>query len=562
MRQVFHLAVVTAIAVSSVGACAPATPTAVPAAPTKVASPAAAATAAPATIAQPTVAAAIPTPAVKIKRGGVIVDAAPKDIPSMDPLFDTGGTTLKELGLYEALLRRDVVDFKDGKSEFRPELAESWQQVDPKTITFKLRKGVKFHDGSEFNAEVAKWNLDRMANHPKSLSKQYGDNLASIEVVDPYTLKINYKAPSALQLFNLTPSTGGTGSVGMMMLSKAHMDKVGEAAFASNPSGTGPMKFKQWLRNSEFTMTKFDGYWKDGADGQKLPYLDGLRMRFIPDGAVMLTELKAGTLHVTRELSAGDLPALKGNQEIEITMLKWAPGRQYFAFNPNKEPFGKNVKLRQAAQYALDRENMARVLGLDAGRPSYWLGWIPGWSGYDEKLPRYEYNVEKAKALVVEAGYPDGVDVALMHNSASSDKRRVEMIQAMWAKAGIRATLELMENVAARQRASAGNFEVYDKGLTASPDPGYYNRFFTCDGSANWTGYCNKEVDKCFADAGAEMDSAKRHETYKRCITIMQEDANKAGTINIDTVLVHRKEVKNIRMQGFSQDLGEAWLDK
>jgi peptide/nickel transport system substrate-binding protein len=550
------------------GCAAPAAPTAAPTKPAAgaTAAPIAVATVAPAAPAAAATKPAAPSPTAppvaKIKRGGVLVSSVNTASPSLDPLYDIRGTNLKEVAMYEALIRYPVVDFEKGKSELKPELAESWQQVDPKTVVLKLRKGVKFHDGSDFNAETAKWSLERMGKETKSLSKRLAENYDKLDVVDPYTLKINYKNPSGLQIIDLTAATQGTGSVGSVMLSKAHFEKVGAAEFEKNPSGTGPMKVQEWKRDDVLVVTRFDGYWRDGADGKKLPYLDGMRQRFITDNATIMAELKAGTMHITRSLSPSDIATLKSTPDLQYMLLHWAPQPHYAGFNPDRTPFGKNLKLRQAAQHAVDRESMAKVLGMDAGKPLYWGTWNVAWLGYDEALPKYEFNIEKATALVKEAGYANGVDLNLLHYVPTLDRRKAEMLQSMWAKAGIKVTLDSGEATSARQKIKAGEFESHTFNMAFSPDPAHFNRMYTCNGTANWANYCNPETDKCMLDGERETDPAKRTEIYKKCQKIMYEDALSAGLYQVSPILSFRKEVKGVQVQAATEDYDEIWLDK
>jgi peptide/nickel transport system substrate-binding protein len=550
------------------GCAAPATPTVAPDKPAAAVTAASAATGIPpaATATKPAAspAAAAPTaaPATKIKRGGVLVSSVNTASPSLDPLYDIRGTNLKEVAMFEALIRYPVVDFEKGKSELKPELAESWQQVDSKTVTLKLRKGVKFHDGSDFNAETAKWSLERMGKEAKSLSKRMAENYDKLEVVDPYTLKITYKNPSGLQIIDLTAATQGTGSVGSVMLSKAHFEKVGAAAFETQPSATGPMKVQEWKRDDVLVVTRFDGYWRDGADGKKLPYLDGMRQRFVTDNATIMAELKAGTMHITRSLSPSDLATLKSSPDLGYMLFHWAPQPHYAGFNPDRAPFGKNLKLRQAAQYAIDRESMSKVLGMDAGKPLYWGTWNVAWLGYDETLPKYEFNVDKAAALVKEAGYPSGIDINLLHYVPTLDRRKAEMLQSMWAKAGIKATLDSGEATSARAKIKAGDFESHTFNMAFSPDPAHFNRMYTCAGTANWSNYCNPETDKCMAEGERETDPAKRAEIYKKCQKIMFEDGLSAGLYQVSPILAFRKEVKGIQVQAATEDYDEIWLDK
>ncbi len=529
-----------------------ASPTSAPAA--AATKPAAAGTAAPA--------AATAAPKVNIKRGGVLVHATGSFPPSADPIYDTLGTHLKEMALYEALLRYEVTDWKTGNLTLAPELAESWKQVDPKTVELKLRKGVKFHDGSDFDASVAKWSLERMGERPKSLSKRLAENFDKVDVVDPYTLKITYKRPSALQLLNLTVATAGTGSIGPAILSKKQMDTVGEEAFGQGKvAGTGPMQLTDWKRDSEFTLKKFDNYWKMGEDGQKLPYLDGFRYRLISDLAVQMTELKAGSLHISRSLNPALLPSVKSDPNLVIQMIPWGPSRYYFGFNDKKTPFGNNLKLRQAAQYATDRESLAKVLALDAGWGGYWWGWTPNWVGYDETLPRYTFDLNKAQQLIKESGV-ENPTIELQHEIPQSHRQVAEMLQQMWSKIGIQMSLLPADQAAGREKIKLGNFEMHIWSMAPSPDPAHFERMFTCAGAANWNNYCNKEMDKCMDEGQSELDPKKRADIYKKCQKILYEDAQIANHYNSAAMFVYRKEVKGLRMQSHSEDVGEMWLDK
>jgi len=469
---------------------------------------------------------------------------------------------MKEMGLFEGLLRYEVTNFEKGTQELKPELAESWKQVDSKTLEIKLRQGVKFHDGTDLNAEVAKWVLERMATAPKSLSKRLGENFDKIDVVDPYTLKISYKRPSALQALNLTLATAGTGSIGPAMVSKKNIETIGEEAVGQGKVvGTGPFKMAQFKKDDEFTLAKFDGYWKMGDDAQKLPYLDGVRYRLISDAAVQLVELKAGTLHTTRSIAIPMIPSVKADPNFQVIQVFWSPNRWFSGFNDKKSPFGTNLKLRQATQYATDRESMAKVMGLEFGWPGYYVGWIPAWSGYDESLPHYTFDLNKAQQLVKESG-ADNLNIEYLHYLPNTYKQVAEMLQQMWGKVGVKMTLLPAEQAAAREKVKSGGFEFSSWTMAPSPDPAHFERMFTCDGAANWNNYCSKDADKCMIDAQAEMDPVKRANDYKTCQKIFYEDAQLTNMFNTPMFQVSRKEVKNLKMQIHSADVQEVWLDK
>ncbi len=567
MRSLRTVSIFTAalLVIALVSACAPAAPTAAPTKPSAApaaATSAPAASTSPAAAAKPTTAAAA-APAPKVKRGGTLVLA--REVPAtMDPIYDTVSTVTGEMGLYETLVEYVTSDLKDGNFKFEGLLAESWEQQSPTVLVLKLRKGVKFHDGSDFTADVAKWSLERMATATRSFSKRHGQNFDKLEAVDANTLKITYKQPSALHLFNLSSGTGGTGSVGPVILSKAQMDKVGEDAFGQGKvSGTGPFKMTDYKQGDVATLVKNESYWDKGADGQALPYLDGVKVRTMNDLAVQFTELRAGTLQLTGAPKPADLPTLKQNPDLVIVQMKWAALRGYYGFNQAKGPWGTNAKLRQAAQYATDRENYTKVMNLEAGTPDWMQGWPTFWPGYDASLtPVYKLDPDKAAALVKEAGFPNGVDLLLTHDNNTTKRKQAELLQGMWLKAGIKVTLEALEVVAARQKMKAGNFEMHQWDNSPSPDPAYASRMFVSDGSAQLINYNNADVDKCFADGEREMDQSKRNEIYKKCQKIVQEDGQIAGINRADTLIVFRKEVQGVKIRFAISDLTGIWLDK
>ncbi|MCL4533949.1 MAG: ABC transporter substrate-binding protein [Bacteroidetes bacterium] len=553
MRARIHLvSVLTVLAL--LGACAPAAPTIAPTKPQLA--PTAVPIAAPQ--APPTV-----TPAPAVKRGGILKYASNKDTDSWDPIFSGVNEAVSPLAVYETLVRWNLVDEKTGKHDIGPELAESWKFEDPTHLILSLRKGVKFHDGSDFNAEVVKWNLERARDDKKSLAKRLVENVSAVDVVDPYTVKLSLKAPSALTLPDLTRSTGGTGSSGTMMASKAAWEKLGGDSYASKPSGTGPMKFVGWARDDKTTVTRWESYWAKGVDGKPLPYIDGIEGRIIRDKAVILVELRTGTVDASYDAVPQAYESIKANPDLRLWLLPWAASRQMIGFNQDKPPFGGNIRLMQAAQYAVDREALAKTVGFGVGEPLNYGAWIPSWPGYDESLPRYEYNPTKAKQLVREAGFPDGVETELAFQTTTplADKAS-EMIERMWNAVGIRTKLWSAETLAFKARNKAGEFQAANWYMSSSPDIAYYNRMYLSDGSANWSNFHDVEVDKCIREGASLIDFDTRDKVYKRCIKLVYETAALQGLYALPYNFVYRKEVKGVREQLIDLDLREVWLDK
>ncbi|MCL4533563.1 MAG: ABC transporter substrate-binding protein [Bacteroidetes bacterium] len=561
MRSLQTFGVVT-LALLISGACTPAAPTSVPtkAPPAATVAPAAAATAAP--TAAPKVAAPTATPAAKIKRGGVVTMARTSSYNDMDPhrtVADGPITTM----LYDTLLDYSMVDPNTGKHELAPMLAEAWKVIDPKTIEFKLRKGVKFHDGSDWNAEVAKWNIERIRDDKKSAGKHLVSEIETVEIADPLTIRLKLKVPWATLLINLTGTTGGAGGNATQMASKAAVDKGGDEILSTKPVGTGPMVIDQWLRDDKVIMKKWDGYWKTGADGKPLPYLDGFVERVIRDTSVQLVELRSGNIQVMENADPKDVASIKSNPDLVYWEIPWANVARFtFGFNQEREPFKGNVKVRQAAQYAIDRENLAKVMGFGLAKPAYYAFWTPALLGYNENIPNYKFDLAKSKQLLAEAGYPNGYDLNIMVTARDPDRKIGEIVKQMWDTAGIRTTLDIIERLAAIDRSNAGNFQSYFWGQNASPDPDLQSRMIVTGRPSNWSRYSNPELDKCMADGRSVYENQERQKIYERCLRIVQEDALIGSGYLEPYNRVFNKSVKALQVHWIQTDLRETWLDK
>ncbi len=566
MPPMFHWVLnltLVALVTGLVAACAPAAPTAAPPA-TKP--PAAAATTAPAPTsvgvsttpkpaASPTAAAAA---APKIKRGGHLIGARAWTYGDFDPQRSASSGPVNAL-IYDRLLEINPSDPKTGKPhELEGMLAESWKVVDPKTVEFKLRKGVKFHDGSDWNAEVAKWNLDRLLFDKKSYNREVYANINSIAIIDPYTIQIKLKEPWGTLLLNLTSLQTST-----LFGSKQAVEKGGDDILSTKPVGTGPFVIDQWVRDNKVVLKRFDNYWKMGADGKPLPYIDNYTERFIQDTSITLVELKAGTVHTAEDMEAKDIASIKANPDLVYWELPWVSALYFtYGVNTNAAPFQDNLKLRYALQYALDRDNMAKAMGFGMAKPAYYWAWAPATLGYDEKIVKYPFDLNKAKQSLAEAGYPNGLDISLLVVSRQPEQRIGEMVKQMWDTAGIRTTLDVAERLAANERAKAGNFDVFFFRHRNYPDPEMSLRLATCGVGSNYTGYCNQELQKCIAEAKTKFDNKDREQVYKKCLTIVQEDAAVGGGYFIPQNRVHAKFVKDLKVKWETSDYREVWLDK
>lgn len=543
-------------------ACASAAPTT---APTKVPPPsgatgpaptAAASKPAEAPTAAPTKpAAATPTPAAKVKRGGTL-RVSIGNTSNLDPHLTTSQNQAVHRLLYDALFRYELVDDKTNRYDVVGELAESWQMVDPKTFVFKLRQGVKFHDGTAFDAEVSKWNIERMINHKKSTAKTFVESIDSVKVIDPSTIHLSLRTPSANLLQNLSGMISPVS-----MISKAAVEKLGDDGFDAAPVGSGPMQFVEWLRDDQWTVKKFDGYWRTGADGQPLPYLDRVIARIIVDPAVVLTEMRAGTIDIMTDAEPKD-----------VELIKKLPGLVYSEDPSNSAsrivgvfpvgPFSEDVRLRRALIHAIDKESMAKTITFGTGRAHHWVYWLPGFLGYDESLPYYPYDVNKSKQLLAEAGYPNGIDTVFISVARPIDIRNSEILKQMWEQAGIRAQVDSIERSAYLARMKNNNTELAMWAGAGGPDPDTLTRNLGTGAVGNWSNWSDSRVDKLLEEGRSSYDPKERAEIYKRIQRIVYEEAFVTGLYYVPGNMVRQKSVQGAKMQFKMLDLREAWLDK
>ena len=500
--------------------------------------------------------------AASVKRGGVLRVAKDWTYPTLDPHLSSLPSMLGYRMLFDSLLRHELNE-QTGRLDPKPELAEAWERTDDRTFVFRLRKGVKFHDGSDFTAEVAKWNIDRMRTHPKSTKALDLTAIQSVEVVGPSAIRINLKSPLPGLLAAFSAASGRAE-----MLAKAAVDKLGDEGFARRPVGSGPMQFVEWVPDDRLTLKRFEGFWQAGADGKPLPYLDGAVFRVITDPAVSILELRSGALDFTDGVEAKDVARLKAIPDLVYREIPQS-GYVYFTlgFNPKGGPFATNLKLRQAALHALNRPVMARTLGLGIGRPHYHPYWGPGMIGYDESLPRHDYNPERARELVREAGHPSGVHVTLSVINRAAEMRIAEMVQQAWDAVGIRTTLETFDRLAWINKVTkTADFHAAFWRGGLSMDPDYVIRNIGTGAPGNWTLYSNPTVDKCMEEGRSTYDDKARHEIYKRCQRLMVEDAFVASGYLMPQNAVYHKSVKGVRVASARPeavvDLREVWLDR
>ena len=505
--------------------------------------------AAPATVSSaPTTAATQAASAVK--KGGTLKAGTDGDMLTFDPLT-SGAYADREIyyNLYDSLVAIDA------NLKIIPSLAESWETPDPKTYIFHLRKDVKFHDGTDFNADAVKFNLNRYLTDPKSVRAPEINSIQTIDVVDPSTVKLSLKAPFAPLLANLVDRAG-------MMLSPKAVQALGNDALAQKPvmAGSGPYMFVEWMKDDHTTLQRNPNYWKKDASGTQLPYLDKITYRPITDATVLLTNLKTGDLDVSYSIAAKDVAGVKSGSEL---MLKDAPGLGFngISFNVTKPPFDKK-EVRQAVAEILDRDQINKTVFF--GVNTVGQGPIPpsSWA-FDAGLKPYGGNVDKAKQYLAAAGMASGVSFELKIGSGSPTTTQLaQLLKDQMAKAGMNVTLTQEERTTLSNDQNTGNFQMLLFGWSGriDPDGNLYNIFHT-GGGLNYGKYSSPQVDDLLDKARAASDQAQRKDLYQQAQKAIVDDAAMAFYNFVPAYLVTQPKVQGVQLYpDFMMRFESAWL--
>ena len=436
---------------------------------------------------------------------GTLYVALEAEPPELDPNLSSAYVDRQVMAsLYDKLVDID----QDG--EIVPMLARSYEVSDDDLVyTFHLREGIKFHDGTEFNAEAVKYNLDRYQEEDSVRSTEV-EPIESVETVDEYTVRVTLSEPFAPFLAVLTDRAGIIASP------KAIEENNGR--ISKDPVGTGPFEFVERVRGDHITVKKNPDYWREG-----LPKLDKIIYRGIEDENVQYQNLQSGELDLIDSIP---LVEVKGLQESGDYRVSIEPGLGYNGIwlNVTRPPFD-NEQLRQAMYRLVDREAVAKaalrnVGGTPANSPFSKQSWAYGES--DEYPPR---SVEDAKALLKEAGEPNGFSFTFKVDPSPLSQQIGQIIQSNLKPAGIKVKLEQVEFGTLLEQNTSGDFEAMLLGWSGriDPDLNIYN-FTVTDGDFNASGYSNPEVDRLLGEARTASDRVQRKQLYDQVMEILHEE--------------------------------------
>jgi peptide/nickel transport system substrate-binding protein len=439
--------------------------------------------------------------------GGKLAVALDSDLTTMDPHKSTAAVDRQVF----QLIFDKLVDI-DQKLNIVPQLATKWEIAgDGKTYTFTLVEGVKFHDGTDLNAEAVKVNFERMLN--KDTASPRRSEIAQVtkaEAPDAKTVVLTLSQPFSPLLATLSDRAG-------MIISPKAIQEKGEE-LARQPVGSGAFTFVEWLKSDHLTVKKNPSYWQKG-----LPYLDEVTYRPIVEATQRLNGLKTNQVQISQGIAAKDIDATKKDSSLvydEVPSL----GFTYITLHATKPPF-ENKALRQAVAWSFDRAAINKVVFFNTGQPAQTPIPPNSWA-YDESVQVYKQDYDQAKKKLQEGGKPDGFSFTMLVTNSPDAIQLAEAYKAQLAEAKITANLELLEFGTLLDRSNNGNFEGLSLGWSGRPDPdGNIYGYFHSQGGNNRNGYNNPEVDKLLDQARAVADPAERTKIYAQATKIIAEDA-------------------------------------
>jgi len=477
--------------------------------------------------------------------GGTLVVGRGTDANSLDPAEATSFEAIKCADWsFDGLVR-----FDGNSHKIVPALAESWKVSEDGLVwTFNLRKGVKFHDGTPVNADAVVFSFERQ----RDKSNPYWDKrfarwsakfgaIKLTEKVDDYTVNVHLKAPAPALLVNLTLYIGHIVSP-----TAVQKDKDG---FRQNPVGTGYFKFVKWVKDDYIEYEANKDYW-DGP-----PKVDRLIVKIIPDNEVRLLALKKGEIHFAYGIPYphfGEIDKSKDMKLYSTTTL----GISYLAMNVEKKPFD-NLKVRQAVNHAINKNRLFKTV-------FYGYGGVakqtipPSWWGHNADVPQTEYNPEKAKKLLAEAGYSDGVETDLISWTnprpyCPAPRDMVALVKSDLEKVGFKVNIKMMRWKSFRDLRGKGNYQMTMGGwISGTLDPDgilyalFHSRYARKENSLNLARIKDATIDKLLQDARSTYDQKEREKLYEQAAMEIYKASPDVFVAHPVAAIAARANVKNI----------------
>jgi peptide/nickel transport system substrate-binding protein len=447
------------------------------------------------------------TPVTEKPQYGGSINAANNLGPnSLDPVLGTsGGDAQYFRQMFDSLVAADSTYV----SQPSLSLAESWEIPDPNTMIFRLRKGIKFHDGTDFNADAVKFNIERILDPATAATPRASLSvIESVEIVDSSTVKFHLKQPWASGL-GLLADRGGT------MSSPTAVNKLGKD-YGFNPVGTGPFKLSEYVSGSYVKFVRNDNYWGKDASGNQLPYINELTINIIPDEAVRYAALQTGELDIAM-LPYKNVDSFKEISGMSTVKFEGADIGLLLGFNIAKSPLD-NVDLRRAVAYAVNPEAINQALYFGKATVAKSGLWCPNTWAYDPTVSRPYYDQQKAKEFLKNGGQPEGFEMEVVTFTIPLMVQQAEMIQSQLAAVGIKINLTVLDTTTTANKFFVQKeYPLLIHMFSRYPEPDYIaSLLLKGDGYYNPHKTSQPEMDNLIANGASTYDLNQRKTIYRQ----------------------------------------------
>jgi peptide/nickel transport system substrate-binding protein len=468
-----------------------------------------------------------------------LVVGVPSDIHTLDPAVSSDNYDWRQIYVcYDRLVKYKVVNGQ-GSTEVEPMAAESWSvSPDGSEWTFKIRKGISFDDGTPLDAKAVKFSFERVLK----IGKGPADNLGAIktvDVVDDYTAKITLKNPFGP--FLQTLATDAASIVNPNIMKHEKDGDLAQAWLAQNIDGSGPFRLAEWSRGERCVLEAKPDYW-----GAK-PKVKKVIIRFMRESSDRRMALEKGDIDIAENILIDQIPALEKNPDLVVGRYA-SQLVEYVYLNCQKAPLD-NKLVRQALNYAVDYKGIIDYVL--QGNGVQMRGPVPkGMWGHNPKVFQFQRDVEKAKALLKEAGHADGLDLTLIYSERRATWEQIATIlQSNFADIGVKLELQLMANPTLRDKIDRGDFQLCLGAWSPDyADPSMFMNFWFDSKNGGLPGnrsfYKNEKVDQLIRKAISISDQAERVKLYNQAQDITMEDAPYILLYQTQAMVPMRKEVK------------------
>lgn len=512
------------------------------------------------------------SPRIINREGGVFKFQLVNDPLDLDPAtFNFQSTDARQLMF---LLYRGLVDYDPETMKPIPAIADSWEiSEDGLIYTFILNKEVKFHNGKEVTAEALKQSWERLLRADKKYVNSFvlenvvgakeklagqAQEVSGVRVLDNYRLEVELKTPNSSFLSLL-------GHPATFPVDIEEVETAGDKYGKHNGGviGTGPFQMVEWQQGKQLVLEKNDDYFGHEA------YIERLEMPIIPDNEEALVLLEAGKLHFIQEVPLGKLSYVENNEQLSPLIIK-SPllASYYYSFNINKPPLD-NEKIRQALNYAVDREMLIEHLWEGIGTPLG--GAVPeGFAKYNYPTNRYTHNTSMAQKLLEDAGYPMGFglpDLVLTYNDVAGHGIIAQAIQQQLAQIGVKVVLEEVTWEKLLDKMKKQDGDMFRSGWLADypdVDSFLYSSFYSeAVEKGNYLKYSNSMVDDLLMQGRSQLNSEKRQDTYALAESYIIDDAPKLWLFSYEKIVMRGDYVQGLTIDSLGvAQLEQVWIEQ